>query len=184
MRVFLANAEQFVDLYQTLQSVLPQGQNAAPVRLRRTSRVGAAAESTLGETLGAETDVLVVVDPVGLPRGFYSVDVLAEQIGDAVYRAHTDEAPARLPPPSFRDVQDADVDSAHRGAEASSPPGGLPSTWGRDMQGAAARLRARVTLGDPHLDAKLFPGLLPHGTGSCRAEAVGGGLQRYCRTLL
>ena len=52
------------------------------------------------------------------------------------------------------------------------------------MQSAAERLRARVTLGDPHLDAKLFPGLLPHGTGSCRAEAGSGALQRYCRTLM
>ena len=52
------------------------------------------------------------------------------------------------------------------------------------MQVAAERLRTRVTLGDPHLDAKLFPSFLPHGTGSCRAEAGSGSLQKYCRSLL
>ena len=187
MQIFLSNAEQFVSLYQTLQSLLPQGQTAAPVRLRRTSRAMAAVESTLGETLGAETDVLVVVDPVDLPRGFYSVDVLAEQIGDAAYRAESSAPGTALPPPSFRNeapaatsavpafqlpaaeesqaqqassspagsapVRNQRSEVPHAHGPAASPPRDsvLPPAWGRDMQSAAERLRARVTLGDPHL---------------------------------
>ena len=73
------------------------------MRLQRTRAITGAVETTLGETLGAETDVLVVVDPVELPRGFYTVDVLAEQIADATYRLAPSAAPAPLAPPTFRD---------------------------------------------------------------------------------
>ena len=45
-------------------------------------------------------------------------------------------------------------------------------------------MRARVTFGDPHLDAKLFVYLLPHGTGSCRAEEGAGGLYQYVKSSL
>ena len=41
-----------------------------------------------------------------------------------------------------------------------------------------------MTLGDPHLDAKLFVYLLPHGTGSCRAEEGAGGLMQYTKSCL
>ena len=60
----------------------------------------------------------------------------------------------------------------------------LPPDWGRAMSEAAQGLLARVTFGDPHLDAKLFVYLLPHGTGSCRAEDGAGGLQQYAEELL
>ena len=114
--------------------------------------------------------MLVVVDPVELPRAYHSIDVLAEQIGDAVYRANgiTGSTPGEADRPT------AEPASGHA----------LPDSWGREMKAAADFLRARVTLGDPHLDAKLFPSLLPHGTGSCRAEDGAGGLQKYCRSLL
>ena len=157
MRVFYANAETFVDLYKQLQSLVPEGRPETPVRLQRTARVSSAVETTLQETLGAEAQVLVIVDPGELPRGFHSVDLLAEQIGDAAYRG---------------DVASAQVDIGARSPMDTGPSGQLLSdTWGRDMQAAAEQLRTRTTLGDPHLDAKLFPSFLPHGTGSCRAEA-------------
>ena len=60
----------------------------------------------------------------------------------------------------------------------------LPPDWGRAMSEAAQGLLARVTFGDPHLDAKLFVYLLPHGTGSCRAEEGAGGLQQYAKSCL
>ena len=40
---------------------------------------------------------------------------------------------------------------------------------------------ARITLGDDHLDAKLFPHLHPFGTGSLRAEEGSGGIQQYAK---
>ena len=41
-----------------------------------------------------------------------------------------------------------------------------------------------VPLGDPHLDAKLFPHLHPYGSGSLRAEEGAGGIQRQARSRL
>eukprot|EP00974_Lingulodinium_polyedra_P038012 3645045-Lingulodinium_polyedra.AAC.1 len=78
LRVFYSNAETFVNLYKQLQSLVPEGRPDTPVRLQRTPRVSSVVESTLQDTLGAETHVLVIVDPSELPRGFHSVDVLAE----------------------------------------------------------------------------------------------------------
>ena len=63
LRVHLSNAERFVQLYGQLQTVVPRGRSETPVRLRRTPRAGDLPGcTTLGETLGAETDVLVVVE--------------------------------------------------------------------------------------------------------------------------
>ena len=86
LRVFFANAETFVDLYKHLQSLVPEARPDTPVRLHRTPRVSAVVETTLQETLGAETQVLVIADPSELPRAFHSIDVLAERIGESAYR--------------------------------------------------------------------------------------------------
>ena len=112
----------------------------------------------------------MIVDPGELPRGFHSIDVLAEQVGDAVYRADVTTA-----------AGETDAGAAVPGESDARM---MPDGWGKAMQAAADRLRTKVTLGDPHLDAKLFPSLLPHGTGSCRSEEGAGGLQKYCRSLL
>ena len=85
---FFANVETFTDVYKHLQSIVPEGRHDTPVRLQRTPRVAAVVETTLQETLGAETEVLVVVDPTELPRGFHSVDILAEHIGAAADRSN------------------------------------------------------------------------------------------------
>jgi len=100
------------------------------------------------------------VDPSELPRAWTTVDVLAEQIGEAEYRVAPDQGPSPMNPASTV----------------------LPSSWERGMQAASAELRsgARVTLGDKHLDAKLFPHLHPYGSGSLRSEAD----PQECKTSL
>ena len=108
---------------------------------RKKATEGAGA--TLGDTLGAETDVLVVVDPAELPRTYATVDILAEQVGDASYRVSAAAASAQ------RGARSGDGDE-------SSTRSNLPADWGAAMREAAAGMRARVTFGDPHLDAKLF----------------------------
>ena len=80
LRVFGADAETFVDLYKQLQSLVPEGRPGTPVRLQRTPRVSSAVESTLQETLGAESQVLVIVGPAELPRVFHSLDVVSGQL--------------------------------------------------------------------------------------------------------
>ena len=152
LRVYLSNAERFAKLYGDLQSIVPRGRADTPVRLQRTQKRSPAAgdAATLGDTLGAETDVLVVVDPGELPRTYATVDILAEKIGDARYRV----------------VPGDGADETGAGSVETTGAGLLPPGWGEAMRQAAEGMAARVTLGDPHLDAKLFVYLLPHGTGS------------------
>ena len=130
------NAERFVHLYGQLQSVVPRGCPETPVRLQRAPRRSDAPEdpSMLGGTLGAETDVLVVVDPAELPRTYASVDILSEQVGDASYRVSTGTA--------------SSSSEATTGNPAASTASLLPPTWGEAMRQAAAGLAARVTFGD------------------------------------
>jgi hypothetical protein len=171
LRVYLSNAERFVELYGQLQAVVPRGRAATPVRLHRAPRTSVAAErATLGETLGSETDVLVVVDPAELPRTYATLDILAEQVGQASYRVW----PA---------ASNAQSEAGARSTEAPAAAG-LSPDWGRAMREAASGMTSRVTFGDPHLDAKLFVYLLPHGTGSCRAEEGAGGLLQYAKSCL
>ena len=123
-------------------------------------------ETTLGETLGSESAVLVVVDPSEMPRNWKSVDVLAEAIGEAEYRV------------TAEDAQGAAV--------AGGPELTLPATAAAALQTSAHHLRsvAKVTLGDYNLDAKLFPASHPYGSGSLRAEEGSGGMQQYGKSRL
>ncbi len=161
VQLLLTNAERFDSLYTHLQTVIPEGRNDAPIRIKRSPRLTANVESAIGTTLGEEQAVLVVVDPKELPRNYVSVDVLAEKIGDSTYRAHV---------------------------EGSNSPEGheLPSDWGPRMSAAADELRksSKVTLGDAHLDAKAFVQWHPYGTGSLRCEDHGTSMAEYQKNRL
>ena len=125
-------------------------------------RVRAAVEASLEDTLGAEDTVLVMVDPTELPRSWASIDIFAESIGEAEYR----------------------VTPAGDGHAATAAT--LRAEDARGLRDAASALReqARITLGDRHLDAKLFPHLHPHGTGSLRSEESSGGMHQYAKNRL
>ena len=125
--------------------------------MQRTPRAEHAAEASLGDTIGSEDAVLVVVDPAELPRAWATVDTLAEVIGDSEYRL---TASTTLP-----------------GALRDTAPAILSSEEARALRCAAESVRgqAKVTFGDYHLDAKLFPHLHPYGSGSLRAEPGSGG---------
>ena len=165
LKTFLASAERFPDLYSKLQSVVPRAEGEVKVRMQRTRRVSNVVESTLQETLGSEDTVLVVIDPAELPRSWASVDVFGEAIGEAEYRI------SAVP---------ADSGASETASVA------LSSTDAQALQSTAKALRsqAKVTLGDPHLDAKLFPHLHPYGTGSLRSEEGAGGIQQYAKSRL
>ncbi len=165
LRVYYSTAERFGALYEKLQTVVPLGSKEARVRIQRTRRVESAVEATLDDTLGSESAVLVIVDPAELPRSWASVDALAEGIGEAEYRVSLD------------------------GPESGSPDETattLPESEARSLQSSARSLRsmAKVTLGDRHLDAKLFPHLHQAGSGSLRAEEGSGGMQQYAKNRL
>ena len=139
------------------------------MRLQRTPRVDDALEMSLGETLGAEEAVLVIVDPADLPKSWGSIDLLAEGIGDAAYRVSPEVA-------AGTSAENADSMTAEQ-ANALS--------YSADV----FRRQAKVTYGDRHLDAKLFPAMHPHGTGSLRAEdqdgiKTSGGMHRFAKSRL
>ena len=121
------------------------------VRMQRTKRLNDVVETTLGETIGSESAVLVMVDPAEMPRNWKSVELLAEKIGEEEYRVIAEERHA-----------DGTVDADQVL---------LSATDAVSLQTSAARLGrvAKVTLGDMHLDAKLFPDKHPYGSGSLRS---------------
>ena len=90
--------------------------------------------------------MFVVVGPSELPRTWASLELLSEKIGEGTYRAEP------------------------QGEGAGSA---LEHGWGAEMSEAASALRraAKISLGDIHLDAKLYTHVHPHGTGFLRAEA-------------
>ena len=137
--------------------------------MQRTPRVDDALEMSLGETLGAEEAVLVIVDPTDLPKSWGSIDLLAEGIGDAAYRVSPEVAAGT----SSENV----VSMTAEQADALS--------YSADV----FRRQAKVTYGDRHLDAKLFPAMHPHGTGSLRAEdqdgiKTSGGMHQFSKSRL
>ena len=92
------------------------------------------------------------------------------------------EAYLRPPPGSEPDGPHA----AEGAAEAEARPAAEVAAAAAAL-GAAARDAQRVskvTYGDPHLDAKLFPVLHPYGSGSRGAEEGPTGIQRLARARL
>ena len=115
----------------------------------------------LQDTIGDEEAVLVVVDPQELPRTWASVDLLSEQIGEGTYRA--------MP-------EDVSLDQSVT----------MDEDWGVQLKASVANLQqtASIKMGEVHLDAKLFPHLHPHGSGSLRAEDDRVSMQEYLQHRL
>ena len=139
--------------------MFPRGNKEVPVRLLRNRRMDSGSASVLGDTMGSEQAVLVMIDPAEFPKNWTSVNVLANQLGDAQYRVQADANPESIP---------------------------LPTEWGSMMQCAAADLgnSCHVSFGDRHLDAKMFPALHPHGSGSVYGEEGSGGRQQHAKNRL
>ena len=110
VKVYLTTYERFQNKLSEIQTVVPQGSTDARVRMQRKHRVRNTAESTtLANILGSESCVLVVVDPVDLPKTWKTVDLLAEKIGEAQYRGTPESAEGKsavtLSFDSARDLQ-------------------------------------------------------------------------------
>ena len=163
VRLLMTNLERFGQLYGQIQSLVPPGRKTAQVRVQRTARLSAAISDTmeLQDTIGDEEAVLVVVDPQELPRTWASVDLLGEQIGEGTYRAMPEDVA-----PDQSVTMDED--------------------WGVQLKASVANLQqtASIKLGEVHLDAKLFPHLHPHGSGSLRAEDDKVSMQEYLQHRL
>ena len=171
-KVYWSSAEQFGTLYTKLQAVIPRGSGETKVRMQRNSRTDDAVATTLGETLGALESVLVIVDPDELPKAWSSVEALAMGIGEQQYRLEVGgEGREQMFP---------------GGSSGAVAAGVLSPRESSLIQKAAANVmsKAMVTLGDQHLDAKLFPHLHPYGSGSLRAEGGSGGMQHHAKNRI
>ena len=159
IRTFWTSWERFQDLWHNIQ--VPAGTGKIRVRAARTARTRAAVEQTLGETLGDEDAALVIIDPKEMPRVWAQVWA-AENIGACVPR------PGGGPPGDAPEEGEAELRADARTTASA-----------REVQETSY-----VTLGDPHLDAKLFPHLHPYGSGSLRADEGAGGLQKFTKSRL
>ena len=163
VRSLMTNLERFGELYKRMQTLIPQCRKDVQVRIQRTRHVCATMSEALEleDTIGDEEAVLVVVDPQELPRTWASVDILREQIGEGTYRV----TPA---------------------GEAPDQRSTMDEQWGPQISAVAADLQeaARVTLGDVHLDAKLYPQWHPYGSGSLRAADDKVKMQAYLQQRL
>jgi hypothetical protein len=161
-------------LMEKFRSVLPVGSLRARIRAtRREPRQ--VEEQELGSTLGEEGCGMVVVDMSGVPLKYDQMTVFSDVIGRQNCRIEVD-VPGRLGK-GWRRAQST-VDTA---AEAD-----LGEEWRSQVQ-AGARLLLEETwvpANDPHLDAKCWPCIHPHGTGSLLSEAGSGGTQRLARSRL
>ena len=96
-----------------------------------------AVQRSLGDTLGSESSVLVLVDPKEFPRTWQSLDLLKEAVGEAEYR------------------QDRQQTAGAKG-QTKSPTGEAHAVQFQSAVEGFCKV-AHATLGDYHLDAKLFP---------------------------
>ena len=146
-------------LYQKLQAALPQGDLKTPIRVQRGRPCQQAFEETLGSTLGPDDPALVILDPGDFPKSWAIVDDFADAVGTMSVRVDNKKGDEERP---------------------------LEATLCKDVTTTAQDLRSsnRVTLGDPHLDAKVFPHLHPWGSGSLYSENGSGGVQHLARARL
>ena len=157
VRQYFTNAERFGIMQRKLSSLLPQGDFSTPMRVMRNKATAEAVESTIGATLNDEDAVLVILDPDQFPTSWATVDELADAVGNATLRVERDGHCEDVGP----DLRQQVATTAER-----------------------FRQDARVTLSDPHLDAKLFPHLHPWGSGSLRSEDGAGGIQQFAKNRL
>ena len=115
-------------------------------------------EHPLGEMLGEEEVALVIIDPREMPRNWTEIWA-AENIGECFPRLGGDAGPG----------DQAETEEAAEEEPESQTHATQTAAAAREVQETSY-----VTLGDPHLDAKLFPVHHPYGSGSLRADEGAG----------
>ena len=139
-------------LIRTQGTVLPKGSLKARVRFttRESTRN---VDELLGDTLGDESEGLVMVDFQGHPIRYDQLSVLEQVVAKDRCRfelqVQTEESHGR-----WRNV----------GSTGELSP---DTPWRQDLLRGARELQdLQVKAGDPHYDAKLFPCVHPYGSGT------------------
>ena len=117
-------------------------------------------ESTVGDTVEDERRGFVLLDGKdGVPHSYKDMDVLRSSVATQEFRMQV-EVPKRDGTRTWRKVPGA--------VDTTNEPMLLNQQLRHDMATGADYLAAEsyVPANDPHYDAKVFPSVHPHGTGS------------------
>ena len=158
-------------LMKRIKTIIPEGCSRA--RIRATSRVTKKLEDggTLADTLGDEARGMVVVDFDGHPTKYDDLKIMSDVVAKEVNILKVD-----VPRENGKgwkrtaveiDAQDPSLGAGWRELAASGAKYIIQETW--------------VKANDPHFDAKVWPGLHPHGTGSVLSEPRSGSLKGHAR---
>ena len=162
------------ELMGRFRTVIPEG--CLRARIRATNRESREnKEGTLADTLGDEHTGVVVVDAAGHPLKYDALTIF-----ENVVAKQTSRLELEIPGPGGKgwqatgniiDTQDDPV---------------LNDAWKRDLAKGSAHILEEtwVPANDPHYDARVFPIVHPHGTGSLLSENGSGGPQHHARNRL
>ena len=156
------------------KSVLPEGCLRARIRVTRRES-NRPKEECLGDTLGDEAHGMVVVDAGGFPMKYDSLGAMEDVVASQYSRLEID-----IPGEggvgwsrtgSSVDVADDEI---------------LNEQWRRGITQGAQHIKEEtfVKVGEPHVDAKLWPHMHPYGTGSMLAEPGAGNPKNHAKNRL
>ena len=156
------------------KSVIPEGSTRARIRAsRRESHKPK--EATLASTLGEEATGMVVVDFDGHVMRYDQLTVM-----ENVIAAPASTLEIEVPGPRGKGWRrtSSSVDTAN------DPE--LDDEWRKDLSEGARHMREEtwIKASDYHYDAKCFPAVHPHGTGSLSSEPGTGGPRHYAKMRL
>ena len=117
---------------------------------------------------------MVVVDPEGCPHNHNALPVLAN-----IAASHNSRLEIDAPGP------DGKWQRTGMAFDTEGDPV-FDDAWRQDICKGAKHIQEEtwVPANDPHYDAKLWPHVHPHGTGSLLSEIGSGGSQRHARNRL
>jgi len=159
-------------LMEKFKSVIPEG--CLRARIRATNRESREPiEGELGETLGDEAIGMVIVDSSGHPMKYDALNVFSDVVATQRARIEVD-----VPGPGGRGWR-------RTGSQVDTQDD-LDDAWRQELSDGTRHLQEEtwVPANDPHYDARVFPCVHPHGTGSLLAEVGSGGTQRFSRNRL
>ena len=118
---------------------------------------------------------MVVVDAAGHPLKYDALNVFESIVATQAARLELD-----VPGPGGKGWQRTDSFVDTSGDEI------LDEDWKQRLAEGSNHIQREtwVPANDPHYDAKVFPVVHPHGTGSVLSEVGAGGLQRHARNRL
>ena len=159
-------------LMGVFSSILPEGSTRARIRASRRD-TAQPVEGQLGETLGDESTGYACVDFDGHVMRYDQLKVMESIVA----------APAGCD--VSLDIPGPKGKGWKRTRSTIDTSKEFDDEWRRDMAEGAQRLQdCYLSACDPHLDAKVFPAVHPHGSGSVFSEPGSGAPGRYAKSRL